>query len=492
MDIPFGEWTPDMPDHSSTNATEAKNVVPGVKGYKSQNSFAVITSDAISSRCRGAISVKANDTTIVGYAGSSTKLYSVGSTTHTDATNAGGDYNLIDASYWKFAKWGNQVIATALQEPPQIITLGGARFADLGGSPPKAKYCAVIGDFVVLAYTDDGTPNPQGMAWSGINDATTWTPNADTQSDTQTLRSNQQNGGGLITGLTGSSEYGIVFQEYSLHHFSYVGSPLIFDFKEIFPGVGTQCPNSITQEGRLIHFLSQDGFVQISDGINMKRIGDQKVDKWFLDDSNSSFPDRVIAASDPKDSLVYWIYPDNNSTQGIPNKYICFNWFLDRWSYGEIDLEWLYTSVSIGYTLEELDSISSSIDALGISLDSQDFRSGLMQLGAYSTDDKKGVLTNTPLSGLVETGEIQAGSPGRSRVFGVRPLAEKGTSTVQIGYRDLISETVTYTTAATPTASTGYADMRNDARYHRFRANTSGTFDDLLGVDVKIEKTGTR
>lgn len=491
MDIPFGEWTPDIPDHLSNNATEAKNVTPGVKGFKSQNTFAAIT-DAINGRCRGAISVKDNNFVLKGYSSTGTKLYSIGAVSHTDVTNTGGDYSLGAYSYWRFTKWGNQIIATALEEPPQIITLGGSNFADLSGSPPKAKYCAVIGDFVVLAYTDDGTPNPQGMAWSGVNDATKWTPSADTQSDTQTIRSNQQNGGGLITGLTGSSEYGIVFQEYSVHRFSYVGSPLVFDFEEIYPGVGTDAPNSITQEGRLIHFLSQDGFIQLSDGVNLKRIGDQKVDQWFLDDFNGTFPDRVISASNPTNSLVYWIYPNNESTNGTPNSYICYNWFLDRWSHGLLDLEWIYSGISESYTLEELDTISSSLDALGISLDSPDINGGLLQLAVYSTDDKKGVLTNTPLSGLVETGEVQIGSPGRARITGVRPLTENGSSTIQIGSRDLISDSVSYSTAVTPTTSTGYADMRNDSRYHRFRINTSGTFDDLLGVDIKVEKSGVR
>ena len=489
MQIPFGEWTPDLPDHQSEGVSEAKNVVPGLKGYKPQNSFTTLSSDAISARCRGAISMKAADESIATYSGSATKLYELGATSHTDRTNTGGDYDLENESYWSFIKWGNQVIASAVEENPQIITIGGSNFADLSGSPPKAKYCAVIGDFVVLGYI---STDPQKLHWSGINDATDWTANADTQSDTQVLRSNQRNGGGLITGIKGSSEYGIVFQEYTMHRFNYVGSPTVFDFEEILPGVGTQAPNSISQEGQLIHFLGTDGFIQLVNGSQVNRIGDQKIDATFLADLDSDYHDRVIGASDPQSSLVYWIYPGSGSSLGVPNKYIVYNWYINKWAHGELDLEWIYSALSEGYTLEELDSVSTSLDALGASLDSEAWSGGVTQLSAYNTSDKAGVLQNTALSALVETGEMEINPVGRSRITGVRPIVETGTPTAQVGTRNLLSDEVSYTTAGSPNTHNGFVDLRSDSRYHRFRVNTSGAFTEILGIDIKALPIGTR
>ena len=45
-------------------------------------------------------------------------------------------------------------------------------FADLAGSPPQARYVAVIGRFLVLS----GLPsNPYRIQWSGLNATTAWT-----------------------------------------------------------------------------------------------------------------------------------------------------------------------------------------------------------------------------------------------------------------------------------------------------------------------------
>lgn len=489
LTIRFGEWTPDLNPINSPGVSEAKNVLPSADGYMPFRSVAQIT-DAINARARGAISAKDKSGVVYGYVGNETKLYSFGATSHTDVTNTGGAYALSSDSCWNFVKWGEKIIGVAIDENPQIITFGDANFADLSGSPPKAAFIAVISDFVVLANINDGTAKPLDVRWSAINDETDWTASQETQSDSQELRSNEKNGGGHIMGIVGGTEYGIVFQEYTIQRMDYVGAPLIFDINEIFPGIGTPCKNSITQEGKLIHFFGQDGFYQISDGTSIKKIGDQKVDKWFLSDLDADYPERVIAASDPKSSNVVWIYPGESSTAGTPNKYIAYNWYLDRWTHGDIDLEWIFSSVSAGYTLEELDNISSSIDTLGISLDDNSLKGGTLRFSVYDTDNKLGSLTNTPLNGTIDTEELNIYGE-LDFVKKARPLVD-GTATIQIGNRMLLTDDVSYTDALSTDSTTGWTYPRIKTRYERFRVNTSGEYNKAIGVDGLITKAGSR
>src|SRR5262249_46166167 len=65
-----------------------------------------------------------------------------------------------------------------------LALLAGCGFADLGGSPPPARYVAVVNRFVVLSGM--GTATPYRIQWSGLNAVTTWTPGVNS-SDFQDL-----------------------------------------------------------------------------------------------------------------------------------------------------------------------------------------------------------------------------------------------------------------------------------------------------------------
>ena len=57
---------------------------------------------------------------------------------------------------------------------PQVFDLtSSSAFADLGGSPPQARYIAMVGRFVVLSGL---LSTPYRIQWSGLNATTTWTP----------------------------------------------------------------------------------------------------------------------------------------------------------------------------------------------------------------------------------------------------------------------------------------------------------------------------
>ena len=101
---------------------------------------------------------------------------------------------------------GDDVIAAGgVGETPQKFGLGtSSAFADLGGTPPKADFIAVVRDFVWLANVDTGSGRvPYQCYWSGFNDPTSWTAGVN-QSDFQNLPDSV-----AITGLVGG-EYATI------------------------------------------------------------------------------------------------------------------------------------------------------------------------------------------------------------------------------------------------------------------------------------------
>ena len=74
MQVPFGEWLPDLPDHVNPGATEAKNVFPAVNSYRPFNNISVTSSNALDARCQGAKGFKSDSGVVSIFAGDATKL----------------------------------------------------------------------------------------------------------------------------------------------------------------------------------------------------------------------------------------------------------------------------------------------------------------------------------------------------------------------------------------------------------------------------------
>ncbi len=462
-----------------------KQSVPGT--YYKTTSAAVTISPTLDARCQGAASVNDKDGNVYIYAGDTAKLYVNDQNSWTDVSKAGSPAYAVGADeFWEFAKWGEKVIAvsgvnTAATNNPQIITMGGTAFADLSGTPPQARHIAVVRDFVVLGNTWDsgGGLVPHQVWWSGINDETTWTPSAATQADKQPLQGN----GGWVQRVVGG-EYGVVFQERSIWRMTYVGLPVVFQFDEIAPGVGTPAPGSVAQWGDLIFFLGQDGFRVVENGSTTRPIGDQKVDQTVLDDLDSSAKDQVTATIDPVNKYYLCAYVGSGATGTFPNRIMAYHWPTGRWSLIEQDVALLMQAATAGYTLDTLDTVSTSLDALTESLDSRAWMGGALQLGAFDSSHQLGFFSGSNMAATLETKEFELKSGLRSMISRVRPMVDGGSANVEMGARNAQTGTTTY--QATATAQTyGGIPVRAEARFHRIRANVSGAFTNAFGVDVE-------
>ncbi len=149
-------------------------------------------------------------------------------------------------------------------------------------------------------------------------------------------------------------------------------------------------------------------------------IGAEKVDTFFFDDLSPNFINRLSCAIDPVNQVVLWSYVSRESISGEPDKIIMYNYAVNRWSLAEIGHEFIGTIVSPNFTLEALDNISSSLDALGTSLDSRFFRGGQSAFAA-SSNSKIASFTGDALSATLETGEFEPANLRKSLVKSVTP-----------------------------------------------------------------------
>jgi hypothetical protein len=390
--------------------------------------------------------------------------------------------SLSSDTQWQFAQFGSLVFATQKNSVLQVYDLSSSTaFADCAGSPPQASYISVVGRFLVLSGL---LSNPYRIQWSGLNATTTWTSGINS-SDFQDFPD-----GGIVRGVAGG-EAGIVFQDQAIRRMSYIpGSPLIFQIDRIAQDKGLFAPYSIIRAGELIFFHSAYGLQKIAPGGFPEQIGREKVDRTFFDDLDKTALQLFIGAADPRSTRVFWAYKSTSGEEGVYDKILGYDYALDRFFPLSMTGEYLLGMSQPGITLENLDTLSSSIDALGASLDS--FAVSTQPLiSQFSNEHKLGFFQGINLEATLESGE-QGTDGARIRMLGFRPVADAPTLYGSASYRETQQTAVTSTNEILINARTGRCDLNRSTRYSRMKiripSDTTWTF--AAGVEPDIRPEG--
>lgn len=484
--IPLGEFRPDLADYNGQFTRNIQNVLPRGDGYGPFKDFSIF-SGALGAACRGAFYALDDDGTVALFAGTSTRLYKMDNTTFawTDVSAGGSAYTAVPTNdNWRFAQFGTVVIAVQANVAPQAFTLGSSsEFAALGGSPPQAAYVDVVGRFLVLSGL---TSNPYRVHWSGLNAITTWTSGTNS-SDYQDLPD-----GGIVRGVAGG-EYGFIFQDGAIRRMTYApGSPVIFQIDRIADDFGVYGPGSIVRLGQQVLFYSAKGFKKIGAGGVIAPIGRERVDRTFFADIDKGNLRLFQGAADPQSTRALWAYKSQSGATGLYDKLIGYDDTLDRWFTISMSGEYLLGVSQTGLTLEALDGISASLDALTGSLDDYATAS-IPEVAQFNTAHKLGFFRGDNLEATVETAE-QTAEPKRIRVRGFRPITDAATVYGSCSTREILQDSATAGTETLISSRTGRCDLNVSTRYSRmkFRIPAATTWTYAAGIEPDFMAEGTR
>lgn len=490
MQVPVGQFMPDQADYEKGGSNEALNVIPKANSYGPFPSLDAISA-AIGARCQGALFVRKSDGTGVMFAGDATKLYMLSGTVWTDVSRlSGGAYACPVDGRWSFIQFGSIVYAqNGLDAAQQFDTDADANFSAASGGFPTALYMAVVGDFPVVANVGVFRSRAQ---WGSINNSGPWTPDQATQADYQDFPD-----GGWLQGVVGLDQAGIFLQEFCIRRGTYVGTPLIFQFSKISENIGATIPGAIAAFNNLIIFCDRSGFYRIDGGYSISPISEQRTSKWFWDNLDQTYMHRVVSAIDPVNSVYMVAFPDSNAIEGNPNHILLWAWAVDRWAHAVIDgVDMIFSAATQqGFTLEELDSVSATIEGVPFSLDSQVWAGIARRLvGGFGTDHKLGFFNGAALAPTVDTTEAEP-IPGRKAFTrSVRPMVDGGTPSVAIGVRNRPNDAVVWKSAV-PQDAAGDCKSRVKGRYQRARITLppGQTWTHIMGIDdIKAVDVGDR
>jgi hypothetical protein len=485
---PWGAWSPDTSDYEGTAAHNILNVVPRGDGYGPFPAFTAYAA-ALPGLCRGSFYALKSDGTVVTFAATATKLYQLNNSnfTWTDVSLSGGSYTSVSASaQWQFAQTGNLVFATQANVLLQVFNLSsGSTFTNALGSPPQAAYITVVGSFLVLSGLLSQAFN---IIWSGLNDfnsSTSWTIGLNS-CDFQNFPD-----GGIVRGVAGGSQSGIIFQDQAIRSMAYVaGSPIIFQIDRVSQDKGLFAPYSIIRAGENIFFYAGQGFHMIAPGGVPTQIGRERVDRSFLTSLDKGNLQLFMGAADPRSSRVYWAYKSTAGVVGSYDSLLGYDYVLNKFFPVVASGEYLLGISQTGLTLENLDAISSSLDALTLSLD--DYATAVQpQIAQFNSSNVLGFFSGLPLEATIEGAE--QGTDGNDIfIRGFRPVSDAPVQYGSISHRETQMATPVSDAEVPINTRTGRFDMRRSTRYARFKtripAGTNWTYS--AGYEPDVTQTG--
>lgn len=381
---------------------------------------------------------------------------------------------------WRFRAFGDFVVAVNINNAPQVFQIGvSTSFANLAGSPPNARNIAVWGDH--LALFDDDT-----VYWSDTDDITNWsTLNAGSQTFPD---------GGLLQGSSDATNP-IIFQKGAIRLATFVpGSLEVFTFQKIHDQRGCAAPYSIASRGAFTFFADAGAFYQIAPNGEIIPIGAEKVDRTIFAQISGESLAAIYGEVDPFHNRVYFAVRVN-STNDTFDQLLAYDWQIGEWTRIDVNMGILFplASGTIGYTLDGLDALYSSIDAMEISLDSNVWKGGAPTMGALDEDFKLGFFSGPAAEAMLTTSEM-GDLFAISLVDSLSPAVDTNDLLVAIGSRNKRGDTVVWTSEILPSGATGRIDKLVAARFHTFKMRIPAAVDwnAAQGIDVSSKSAGMR
>lgn len=391
------------------------------------------------------------------------------------------NYSATVDERWRFKQFGDFVVAVNINTAPQVYEIGtSTEFTDLGGSPPNSRHIAVWGDHLALM-------SERTVTWSDTDDITEWaTGNAGSQTFPD---------GGVIQGSNDATNP-IVIQKDAIRLGTFVpGSTVVFTFTKIHDKRGAAAPYSITSRGEYTFFADTGGFFRITPDGAIQSIGFEKVDRTIFGLIGGSELVSIYGEVDPFHTRVYFAVKINSTSDAF-DRLVIYDWNLDKWTQIETEMEILFplASGTIGYTLEGLDEISASLDALPFSLDSKVWQGGSPVMAAFDTSNMLGFFSGNNAEAIVTTQEVGATDGQLTMISSLYPVVDTDDVKVTIAARMKRGDTFTSTPELTPSTVTGRVDKLNTSRFHRFRVRIPAetVWSAAQGIDVETQPAGYR
>ncbi len=438
----FGPFKPDLPTLGSDGSDVVTNAIPGQNGYRPVKGLEPFT-DAVNDRVLASVFVISSAGAVSGFAATRTDLFQVELESFDNVTRNGGEaYNTASDGVWDFELFEDQVFASNFDDAIQVFDLGGSTDFSERGISPKARYMMVINGFLfLLNINEDGRVRPTGVRWSSRDDPLSFpepgtTEAVQTLSDRRILASRYGEITGGESGLVSADA--VIFQEEAVTSVNFIGGRRTFSFNVIEGARGCNSPGSIIQVGGLVFYLDNAGFY-VTDGTSSTPIGNKLIDEFFYKNVSADSLKDVRGGDDLRLKIVYWNVQDVNGDRFT----LVYNYDIAEWGFLDnlFQVQVFTQSLNPGFTFDDLQRLSDTLDGLPASLDSDLFKGGGIPIfSAFDNQNRLSTFTGPNLPATLRTPEVELIEDARAYVQFSRALIDTNDFTVAPVTRDDLAD----------------------------------------------------
>lgn len=425
------------------------------------------------------------------------QIYAASETTI--AKGVGSVWIVVGSGYmasgrWRFALYGDDLIATDFVDVVQMAHGSGGTFAALGGSPPRAKIVEAVNNFVFLLNTNVAT----NQWWcSGLGADAIWTPDVATQS-----------ANGLLTETEGPLNAGkklgvtlVAYKLKSMYVAQYLGPPLIWTFQLVSSSIGTFGQESVVALGDRHVFPATDNFYSYDGGAPRELVMPSSTREFFFEDSlDVANADKIIGRWDRRLEVVTWHYPSKSAfPAGTLDMEIKWHVPTNKWTLKKRPIEYVMLPEmpsGSGITYDQFGSYFTTYgENIPITYEDILFTGTTTYVqGVFLLDHRLYTLTGTPGVTSFLTGDW-----GDETMFTyVRRIKPKfahvpadATSTTLTEYFKTNLGDATTTGATVVLAAQNWFNLRRRAHFHRYQFVASGDYE-IIGFEPDVIMAGKR
>jgi hypothetical protein len=461
--IPLLGFAPDLDPTTAGVLTDCSNLIPFEGGLRGAPAPTSVGANALASACHGIASV----TNLAGarrvIAGTTTKLYELGTTAWTDVSR-GASYTLGADDRWSFIQYADATLAAT---PSSVIqrSVSGA-FADVAGSP-MAKMIESSQGFAV-AFNTSAFPDEWHCS-AYLNDAD-WTLSV----SNQCVKGRLIGGSGPITAARRFGDNIVAYKSGTMFVGTYVGAPEVWRWSQVSNDIGCVGQDAVVDTVVGHVFVGRDN-VYVYDGTTPRPIATGTIRKWLFDDMAGSSQYKTICLWDRPRHLV-WIYYASAGGSGAVNRCAVYHVLTQRWGLAHSTIEAVVNYTSPTFTYDGGSALATTYAASpSVSYDSLTWIAGASSVAVVNSAHTIAALSGECLSSSFTTGDVGDEEGYRTCTnLRIRYLL-KPTTSVATGFTKDAEGDLTATGSSASQAD-GRHNMRQTARFHRFKVDTMGDY----------------
>lgn len=479
---PLLGFSPDLDPMTPGVITDCSMVIPFESGLKGAPAAASVGVTALAAACAGTavLSDLSNNRRFI--AGTAAKLYEWGGSAWSDVSRA-TSYTAGTEDRWSFIQYGNSALAATITAKLQRST--GAAFADISGAPQATIVESVLG-FAMAFNTIDATYGTSPDRWwcSALYDETDWTPAISTQCTTGRLIG----GSGPITAARRFGDDIVVYKNRTLFVGRYAGPPSVWDFRQVSNDVGCVGQDAVvdTMIGHI--FVGTDN-IYLFDGTTPRPLDNSlALRAWLFADMSPNYRYKTIVSYDRINYTVSIYYC--STAASVIDSCVVYHLLTKQWGRANRSIEAAvaYTSPLLSYSGNA--TITTYSAGPAIPYDSPFWTSGAQIAAIFNTSHTVQSLSGVCAASYLTTGDVgdESGYTFCDKVR-IRYAQAPATSTATGYTRD--QEGIALATQASAGIADGRHDMRQRARFHRFKLAQTGDWK-ASAVRADLKPAGAR